>query len=120
MGIRKMGIDPFVGAKEAIFGFRKYSTPIGTMWVFITMVFRVIPIGAIGAKLYHDGHKEFTCDTKMPGCEVVCYSEYLPMTLDRFWHVELIFILSPSIFFYAFASYQASKYGPKKEKKEEE
>ena len=45
----------------------------------------------------------FQCDTKMPGCENVCYNEFLPFSMDRLWSLEMIAIFSPTVIFILFA-----------------
>ncbi|CAG5090950.1 Oidioi.mRNA.OKI2018_I69.PAR.g12783.t1.cds [Oikopleura dioica] len=92
--------------EESARAIRRYCTPIGTLWFFVNFVFRhLVAVNGIAKNVYSDGLKEFTCDTRMPGCENVCHNLFLPIVLDRFWNIEFIFICSPTIFFGAYAAF---------------
>ena len=51
---------PFKIAKEYVENLRRYSTPIGCVWYFVTFAFRFVVISPIGRTIYADGLKEFT------------------------------------------------------------
>lgn len=41
----------------------------------------------------------------MPGCENVCYNEFMPISLERLWGSELICVFTPTVLFMCYAKY---------------
>ena len=39
----------------------------------------------------------------MPGCENVCHNEFQPISLERFWGMEILVISSPTVAFMLYA-----------------
>ena len=56
---------PFKIAKEYVENLRRYATPIGCVWYFVTFAFRFVVISPIGRAIYADGLKEFTVNSKI-------------------------------------------------------
>ena len=57
---------------------RRYSTPIGCVWYFVTFVFRFIVVSPVGKNVYADGMKEFmvNCITSLSVSQkLYCYPE---------------------------------------------
>ena len=54
--------------------------------------------------------KEFKCDTYQPGCRLICYNRYLPLSPLRFWSYEILFTSIPAILFSFVASRQTLHY----------
>jgi len=83
---------------------RVYSTPVGQVWNIINFVFRLFVIAAVGSSVYGDEQGAFKCDTGQPGCQNVCFNRFSPISHMRFWSFQLLFVSTPCLFFYMYAS----------------
>uniref|UniRef100_A0AAV2MJM6 Connexin N-terminal domain-containing protein n=1 Tax=Knipowitschia caucasica TaxID=637954 RepID=A0AAV2MJM6_KNICA len=48
-------------------------------------------------KVWGDEMSGFTCDTKQPGCQNVCYDYTFPISHIRFWVLQIIFVSTPTL-----------------------
>lgn len=88
----------------------KYSTPFGHIWVAITFLCRLIPLATIGDNLYADEQDNFECITTQPGCGQMCYNLFAPMSLVRFWGMQILITCFPSLIFSMIAANYNAKY----------
>lgn len=64
------------------------------------MVFlRILILLFAGYPLYQDEQERFVCNTIQPGCANVCYDMFAPLSLFRFWLVELTTLCLPYVMF---------------------
>lgn len=64
------------------------------------MVFlRILVLLFAGYPLYQDEQERFVCNTIQPGCANVCYDMFAPLSLFRFWLVQLTTLCLPYMMF---------------------
>lgn len=96
-----------------------YSTPLGTIWLFLLFTFRMFIFSVVGGSVYGDESSNFKCDTNQPGCQNVCFNRFSPISHMRFWAFQMMFVCLPSLIFMTFAQFEMSKID-KIEKQEKE
>lgn len=73
------------------------------------MIFlRVLILLFAGYPLYQDEQERFVCNTIQPGCANVCYDLFSPISLFRFWLVQLITLCVPYIIFTIYVVHKVS------------
>ncbi|KAM6900500.1 gap junction delta-4 protein [Xenentodon cancila] len=83
-------------------------TLMGKVW-FIVMVFlRILILLFAGYPLYQDEQERFVCNTIQPGCANVCYDLFSPISLFRFWLVQLITLCLPYVIFVIYVVHKVS------------
>ncbi|OCT96114.1 gap junction alpha-3 protein [Xenopus laevis] len=78
---------------------QEHSTVIGKVWLTVLFIFRILILGAAAEKLWGDEQSDFTCNTKQPGCENVCYDKAFPISHIRFWVLQIIFVSTPTLIY---------------------
>ncbi|CAG5111107.1 Oidioi.mRNA.OKI2018_I69.chr2.g5441.t1.cds [Oikopleura dioica] len=51
---------------------------------------RGIMIFTVGTDIYSNDASSFTCSTKQPLCNSVCFNQFMPMNLTRFWTWHMV------------------------------
>lgn len=74
-----------------------HSTIVGKIWLTILFIFRMLILGAAAEDVWDDEQSEFVCNTDQPGCKAVCYDRAFPISLIRFWVLQVIFVSAPSL-----------------------
>lgn len=69
----------------------------GKVWLIVMIFLRILTLLFAGYPLYQDEQDRFVCNTIQPGCANVCYDLYSPVSLFRFWLVQLISLCLPYI-----------------------
>lgn len=73
------------------------------------MVFLRISILLLaGSPLYQDEQERFVCNTIQPGCANVCYDLFAPLSLFRFWLVQIFALCLPYIIFVVYVVHKVS------------
>nr|XP_057916107.1 gap junction delta-4 protein [Doryrhamphus excisus]XP_057916109.1 gap junction delta-4 protein [Doryrhamphus excisus] len=73
------------------------------------MIFlRVLILLFAGYPLYQDEQERFICNTIQPGCTNVCYDIYSPISLFRFWLVQLVTLCLPYVVFTIYVVHRVS------------
>ena len=75
------------------------STVIGKVWMTVLFIFRILLLGAGVESVWGDEQSGFTCNTKQPGCENVCYDQAFPISHTRFWVLQIIFVSTPTLIY---------------------
>ncbi|XP_056332884.1 gap junction protein alpha 10 a [Danio aesculapii] len=83
-----------------------HSTIVGKIWLTILFIFRMLVLGVAAEDVWVDEQSEFVCNTDQPGCKNVCYDQAFPISLIRFWVLQIIFVSSPSLVYMGHALYQ--------------
>ncbi|KAM9355795.1 gap junction alpha-10 protein [Pholidichthys leucotaenia] len=83
-----------------------HSTIVGKIWLTILFIFRMLVLGVAAEDVWDDEQSEFVCNTDQPGCKTVCYDQAFPISLIRYWVLQIIFVSSPSLVYMAHALYQ--------------
>ncbi|KAF7663774.1 hypothetical protein LDENG_00201690 [Lucifuga dentata] len=78
---------------------QEHSTVVGKVWLTVLFIFRILILSAATEKVWGDEQSGFTCDTKQPGCENVCYDVTFPISHVRFWVLQIIFVSTPSLIY---------------------
>ncbi|XP_058482441.1 gap junction protein, alpha 2 [Solea solea] len=76
-----------------------HSTVVGKVWLTVLFIFRILVLGAAAEKVWGDEVSGFTCDTKQPGCQNVCYDKTFPISHIRFWVMQIIFVSTPTLIY---------------------
>ncbi|KAM3871288.1 gap junction alpha-5 protein-like [Diretmus argenteus] len=83
-----------------------HSTIVGKIWLTIFFIFRMLVLGAAAQGVWEDEQAEFICNTDQPGCKAVCYDRAFPISLIRFWVLQIIFVSAPSLVYMGHALYR--------------
>ncbi|XP_056155907.1 gap junction delta-4 protein [Lampris incognitus] len=83
-------------------------TLMGKVWLTVMMFLRITILLFAGYPLYQDEQERFVCNTIQPGCSNVCYDLFAPISLFRFWLVELITLCLPYVVFIIYVVHQVS------------
>ncbi|XP_037636021.1 gap junction alpha-3 protein-like [Sebastes umbrosus] len=78
---------------------QEHSTVVGKVWLTVLFIFRILILSAATEKVWSDELSGFTCDTKQPGCENVCYDITFPISHVRFWVLQIIFVSTPTLIY---------------------
>lgn len=83
-----------------------HSTMVGKIWLTILFIFRMLVLGVAAEDVWNDEQSDFICNTEQPGCHNVCYDRAFPISLIRYWVLQVIFVSSPSLVYMGHAIYQ--------------
>uniref|UniRef100_A0A8C9PVL1 Gap junction protein n=1 Tax=Spermophilus dauricus TaxID=99837 RepID=A0A8C9PVL1_SPEDA len=83
-----------------------HSTMIGKIWLTILFIFRMLVLGVAAEDVWNDEQSGFICNTQQPGCRNVCYDQAFPISLIRYWVLQVIFVSSPSLVYMGHALYR--------------
>ncbi|XP_014034282.1 gap junction alpha-4 protein [Salmo salar] len=94
---------------------QEYSTGVGRVWLTVLFLFRMLVLGTAAESAWDDEQVDFVCNTNQPGCTAVCYDKAFPISHYRYFVLQVIFVSTPTIFYFGYVAFRAAK-----EKKEEE
>ncbi|XP_078279547.1 gap junction alpha-9 protein [Rhinoraja longicauda] len=94
-----------------------HSTIVGKIWLTILFIFRMLVLGVAAEDVWNDEQSEFICNTEQPGCRNVCYDKACPISLVRFWVLQVIFVSSPSLVYMGHALYRLRALEKERQKK---
>ncbi|KAJ3612717.1 hypothetical protein NHX12_018975 [Muraenolepis orangiensis] len=83
-----------------------HSTIVGKIWLTILFIFRMLVLGVAAEDVWEDEQTEFVCNTDQPGCKAVCYDRAFPISLIRFWVLQVISVSAPSLVYMGHALYR--------------
>ncbi|XP_018620845.1 gap junction alpha-10 protein-like [Scleropages formosus] len=83
-----------------------HSTIVGKIWLSILFIFRMLVLGVAAEDVWDDEQRAFICNTEQPGCRNVCYDQAFPISLIRYWVLQIIFVSSPSLVYMGHALYR--------------
>ncbi|KAG8443508.1 hypothetical protein GDO86_012055 [Hymenochirus boettgeri] len=86
-----------------------HSTFVGKVWLTVLIVFRIVLTAVGGESIYSDEQSKFTCNTKQPGCDNVCYDSFAPLSHVRFWVFQIIMISAPSVMYLGYAIHKIAR-----------
>uniref|UniRef100_A0A8D2LF45 Gap junction protein n=1 Tax=Varanus komodoensis TaxID=61221 RepID=A0A8D2LF45_VARKO len=86
-----------------------HSTFVGKIWLTVLIVFRIVLTAVGGESIYSDEQSKFTCNTKQPGCDNVCYDAFAPLSHVRFWVFQIIMISTPSVIYLGYAIHRIAR-----------
>ncbi|KAJ8009021.1 hypothetical protein DPEC_G00084520, partial [Dallia pectoralis] len=76
---------------------QSHSTAVGKVWLTVLFVFRLLVLVAGIDKVWGDEQSRMDCNTKSPGCRNYCYDLAFPISLMRFWVLQIIFVSTPTL-----------------------
>ncbi|MBN3319805.1 CXA9 protein, partial [Atractosteus spatula] len=94
-----------------------HSTIVGKIWLTILFIFRMLVLGVAAEDVWNDEQSEFICNTDQPGCRNVCYDKAFPISLIRYWVLQVIFVSSPSLVYMGHALYRLRALEKERQKK---
>ncbi|XP_030015610.1 gap junction gamma-2 protein [Sphaeramia orbicularis] len=94
-----------------------HSTFVGKVWLTVLIIFRIVLTAVGGESIYSDEQTKFTCNTKQPGCDNVCYDAFAPLSHVRFWVFQIIMISTPSIMYMGYAIHKIARTSEEERKK---
>ncbi|XP_029955417.1 gap junction delta-4 protein [Salarias fasciatus] len=83
-------------------------TLMGKVWLIVMVLLRLLVLVFAGYPLYQDEQERFVCNTIQPGCANVCYDLFAPVSLFRFWLVQLLTLCLPSVLFIVYVVHKVS------------
>lgn len=66
----------------------------------------MLVLGVAAEEVWNDEQSQFVCNTDQPGCKNVCYDQAFPISLIRYWVLQVIFVSSPSLVYMGHAIYR--------------
>uniref|UniRef100_A0A8C8S2Y8 Gap junction protein n=1 Tax=Pelusios castaneus TaxID=367368 RepID=A0A8C8S2Y8_9SAUR len=94
-----------------------HSTIVGKIWLTILFIFRMLVLGVAAEDVWDDEQSEFVCNTEQPGCSNICYDKAFPISLIRYWVLQIIFVSSPSLVYMGHALYRLRALEKERQKK---
>lgn len=94
-----------------------HSTIVGKIWLTILFIFRMLVLGVAAEDVWDDEQSAFACNTQQPGCNNICYDDAFPISLIRFWVLQIIFVSSPSLVYMGHALYRLRAFEKERQKK---
>ncbi|XP_030346222.1 gap junction alpha-10 protein [Strigops habroptila] len=94
-----------------------HSTIVGKIWLTILFIFRMLVLGVAAEDVWDDEQSEFICNTEQPGCSNICYDKAFPISLIRYWVLQIIFVSSPSLVYMGHALYRLRALEKERQKK---
>ncbi|XP_069581905.1 gap junction delta-2 protein-like [Brachyistius frenatus] len=88
---------------------QNHSTVIRKIWLTMLLIFRILLVALVGDTVYSDEQSKFTCNTRQPGCNNVCYDTFAPVSHLRFWVFQIVLVSTPSIFYIVFVLHKIAK-----------
>lgn len=96
---------------------QEYSTGISRVWLTVLFLFRMLVLGTAAESAWDDEQADFVCNTLQPGCTAVCYDRAFPISHFRYFVLQVIFVSTPTIFYFGYVAIMAGK---DKQKEEED
>ncbi len=81
---------------------------LGKAWLVLVVFLRILVLLFAGYPLYQDEQERFVCNTIQPGCANVCYDMFAPLSLFRFWLVQLTTLCLPYVMFVIYVIHKVS------------
>lgn len=94
-----------------------HSTIVGKIWLTILFIFRMLVLGVAAEDVWDDEQSAFACNTQQPGCNNICYDDAFPISLIRFWVLQIIFVSSPSLVYMGHALYRLRTFEKERQRK---
>ncbi|XP_006525872.1 gap junction delta-4 protein isoform X1 [Mus musculus] len=79
------------------------------IWLIVEVLLRMLVVVLAGSPIYEDEQERFICNTLQPGCANVCYDLFSPVSPLRFWLVQSLALLLPSVVFGTYTLHRGAK-----------
>ncbi|XP_051926163.1 gap junction protein alpha 4 [Hippocampus zosterae] len=97
---------------------QEYSTGVGRVWLTVLFLFRMLVLGTAAESAWDDEQIDFVCNTRQPGCTAVCYDKAFPISHFRYFVLQVIFVSTPTIFYFGYVAIRSGKGDVGKEESE--
>lgn len=94
---------------------QEYSTAVGRVWLTVLFLFRMLVLGTAAESAWDDEQADFVCNTRQPGCTAVCYDRAFPISHFRYFVLQVIFVSTPTIFYFGYVAIITGKAKKKEE-----
>uniref|UniRef100_A0A3B4AY46 Gap junction protein n=1 Tax=Periophthalmus magnuspinnatus TaxID=409849 RepID=A0A3B4AY46_9GOBI len=81
---------------------QEYSTGVGRVWLTVLFLFRMLVLATAAESAWDDEQADFVCNTRQPGCTAVCYDKAFPISHFRYFVLQVIFVSTPTIFYFGY------------------
>lgn len=79
------------------------------LWLVVVVLLRMLVVVLAGSPIYEDEQERFICNTLQPGCANVCYDLFSPVSPLRFWLVQSLALLLPSVVFGTYTLHRGAR-----------
>uniref|UniRef100_F6RGR4 Gap junction protein n=1 Tax=Ciona intestinalis TaxID=7719 RepID=F6RGR4_CIOIN len=86
----------------------KNSTLLGKYWIATVLLLRLVVLTVFGESVWSDEQREFTCNTKQPGCENVCFNTFAPVSNVRMWGLQILAVSVPGALYFVYVMHVVS------------
>ena len=86
-----------------------HSTLNGKFWIVFFFILRFLMVISITDTVFGDELSTFKCDTQTPGCLNVCFNAFTPISLMRYWAMQILASAMPSLIFMVYVLDKQSK-----------
>ncbi|XP_033831649.1 gap junction protein alpha 4 [Periophthalmus magnuspinnatus] len=83
---------------------QEYSTGVGRVWLTVLFLFRMLVLATAAESAWDDEQADFVCNTRQPGCTAVCYDKAFPISHFRYFVLQVIFVSTPTIFYFGYVA----------------
>lgn len=81
------------------------SALFGKYYIIAWLVVRMTMVLNFTTSTFKKEDKYFKCDTKVMGCSTMCFNKFSPVSMPRYWMLQLIASAVPPIVFVIYANY---------------
>ncbi|XP_041811212.1 gap junction protein alpha 4 [Chelmon rostratus] len=99
---------------------QEYSTGIGRVWLTVLFLFRMLVLATAAESAWDDEQADFVCNTLQPGCMAVCYDKAFPISHFRYFVLQVIFVSTPTIFYFGYVAIRVGRDANEGEEQDEE
>jgi len=95
----------------------RISTVFGKYWISTLVILRLLVLSVFGRGIWSEESKDFSCNTKQPGCTNICFNAFTPVSHIRLWELQVLAVSLPIVVFLVYVGYLDDKQKKKKEDK---
>ena len=77
----------------------------GKFYILLWLCVRMFILLTSISKTWKSELDKFVCDTRFLGCQQMCFNQFSPMSMHRYWELQLICSVGPVIIFVVYAEY---------------
>jgi len=93
----------------------RISTVFGKYWISCLVILRLLVLTVFGRGIWSEESKDFSCNTKQPGCTNICFNAFTPVSHVRLWELQCLAVSLPIVIFLVYVGYLDDNQKKKKE-----
>lgn len=78
----------------------------GKIWLMVMVLLRILVLLLAGFPLHADERQSVTCNTIQPGCSAACHDAFAPLSLLRFWLLQVLALCLPYALYVVFLAHR--------------